>query len=121
MIGGIFGNQSYARNTRNTIRMGLERRIPEILRIVLLAREVADLGRHRIGRKRKRESHLGGRTVDAFCLALEVESIETADTGFLECCNVSRRAFAFQYQHRQSLAARQEVAREAAEREHARR
>ena len=100
--------------------MLLERRIPEVLRIVLLAGEEPGVRRGFVLRERERERDLHGRAVRPLALAREVEHIEIADAGRTERVGIGLRAFALKHQHRKAFAFRQKVAREGAERERAR-
>src|SRR6185369_13374222 len=120
MVGRVLSYAHHAGDARDAILVLLKRRIPEILRIMLLAGEEAGVRRLWVGREGEREPDLHSRAVGAPCLALEVEHVEVADPGGAERLGIGRRALAFQHQHRKALALREEVARERAERQQAR-
>ena len=98
--------------------MHLEGRVPEMLRVAVLAGEEPDVRRLGIGRKGERERDLDGRAVGALALALEIVGVEVADAGGAERFGI-RRAPAFQHQHREPLLVGEEIAIERAEGEDA--
>src|SRR5947209_9851194 len=96
---GIMRNHGHPQDSRGSIRMSLKRRVPEILRIVLLAGEVSRIGRAGICRKGERERNLHGRAIRSLRLALEIELIEMADATVSKRRDVRGRALAFEHQH----------------------
>src|ERR1700751_1504467 len=121
MVLRLPGNHDDLSNARNAIWVQLKCRIPEVLRIVLLAREVTGIRRFGVRGECKGERDPHDRPVRAFGLALEVEHVEISDARGAERLGIRRRTPALQYQHRESLIAREEVTRKAGEGKGARR
>src|SRR4051794_21637203 len=99
MVGRIVGYQYDALDARDGVRMRLERRVPEVFRIVLLAGEEGRLRRCGVGSKGERERDFYRRTVGALCSALEVEHVKVADAGCTKRLRIGRRALTFEHQH----------------------
>src|SRR6266567_4558447 len=116
MVGRVLGDQHDARDGRHAVWMRLERRIPEVLRIVVLGGEIAGVGRLAVSREHQRERDVDGRAVRALGLTGKIEHLEIADAGSAIRIRVGGRALAFQRQHREAFAVREEIAREGAER-----
>ena len=76
---GLAGDDDNAGNARHAVGVLLKRRVPEILRIMLLAGEKADIGRRGIAREGERESDLHWRAVRPPCLAFEVKQLALGD------------------------------------------
>ena len=81
--------------------MLLKRRIPEILRKVLLADREADAGRAGIAGESQREGDLYRRAVRPFALALELQDFRGGDARRLEGRGICRGIVALQQQQRQ--------------------
>src|ERR1044072_3834678 len=108
MIGRVLGDEHNARDAGDTVRMLLGGRIPEVLRIVLLAGEKARVRRLPILRERERERDLHNRTIRPLAFTLEVEHVEIADASRAERLRVSS-ALPLQHPHRKAFAFRYEI------------
>src|SRR5215217_4437910 len=75
----VRGNHCYPCDPGHAVRMRLERWIPEILWIMLLAGEEASVGRFGINGKRQRKCDFHCRSIRPLGLPLEVEHLEIAD------------------------------------------
>jgi hypothetical protein len=95
--------------------MVLERRVPEILRMVMLAGEEPHPGSGRIFRKGEREGDVSRGSVRARSLPLEEERVKGPDPGAGEPGRIGGGVAAVERQHRKPLAAGEVVAHEGAE------
>ena len=84
MIGRIGRHHRYGSKRRDAIRMGLQGRVPEILRPVLLAHEEPAGGRQHIARKRKRKRNLNLAAIRPTCFPGEIKQREAANPGLVE-------------------------------------
>jgi len=69
-----------------------------------------DIGRRLVVGEGEREADLYGRAIGAAALALEVHGVGGGDTGCAEARFIRARVLRFEDEHRQSLAAFDEVA-----------
>ena len=79
MIGQIVRDQHNTRHAGGRVGMHLKGRIPEVLRVAMLAGEESDFWRFRITRERERERNLDRRAVGPLAFAFEIIGFEIAD------------------------------------------
>src|SRR5690349_14983403 len=115
----MFRDHDDAGDPHYTVGMMLKRRVPKVLRIVLLTGEEAGIGRLIINREGKRKSNRDRRSVRALCLTLKIKHVEIAEPGRSKCLGVTSCALTLQHQHRQAFIPLQKIAQESAERERA--
>src|SRR6516165_8451534 len=115
MIARVFGNDHGAGDRIDAVRVPLQGRIPEALRVVLPAGGKADRGRCGIAREGEREAHFGDAAVGGATLALELERLRGRDTRGGEVARVGSGVVAFQYQEREPFPGREESSIEGAE------
>src|SRR4051812_36444979 len=105
----------------HAVRMRLERWIPEILRIMLLAGEEACIRSFGINRERQRERDLDNRSIGPLGLPLKIKHFRIADASCPKRFGIIGCALALQHKHCKPLFTGEEVAQKAAERERVRR
>ena len=98
-----------------TVRVVLKRRVPEILRVVLLAHGKPDFGRQRIARESKRKCDLHRRSVRTLAFALEAHHRRRSNPCDFKGVLVSDSIVTFQKQHREAFMFLKEAAIEIAE------
>src|SRR4030088_2604737 len=113
--GGGGGSSRAPGDAARRVGMRLERRVPEILRIMLLAYRKAGAGRRRIARESEREADRHRRAVGPLSLALEAQRLRGRDAGVAKQIGIARRVMAFEHEQRKAFVTRQEIAVETAE------
>ena len=106
----LLGDNDYAGDAGNTVRMLLKRRIPEILRVELLACREMNIARGAVLCESEREPDLHRRSVRPFCLALEAQRVQLADASRRKRGGIAGRLFRFENEQREAIAARDEIA-----------
>ena len=101
----LAGDDDDAGNAGGAVGVFLEGRIPEILRIVLLAGGEMDVGRRLVLGEGEREAELDRRAVRPLALALEAHGLGRSNAGGAEIGCVGRGIVRFQDQQRKPLAA----------------
>ena len=84
MLFRLFGDDHDTRHRRDAVGMLLKGRVPEILRIVLLACRKMNIARAAILGESERETDLHRRSVRPFCFALETQRVRRANAGARE-------------------------------------
>src|ERR1700733_912091 len=105
----------------DAVEVLLECRIPEVLRIMLLAGEETGIARLLIGRERQRKGYFHCRPVGPLRFTFEIEDLEVSNAGETKRFGIGGCAAAFKYEHRKALASREKVAQKIAERKQSRR
>ncbi len=90
--------------------MLLESRVPEILRVVLLAGSKVNVGRCIVSRKCQRKGHLDRRSIRPFALALETQGRRREDSGGPILVFIAGSVFGLKDEKRKALPPCQEVA-----------
>ena len=112
--GGLRRDKDNTGHTQDAVRMALERRVPEILGIVLLTDEEAGV-RLGIDGEGERERDLDRLAVRPTRLTFEIEGVIAADPRRLERGAVCACVMAFEHQHREAFVPREEFLARAAE------
>src|SRR4051794_5141108 len=103
MVGRIFRDQNNTRDATRGVGMLLKRRIPEILRKVLLADRKASTGRAGISGESQREGDIYRRAIRALALAFELEDFGGGDARRLQGRSVGPGIVGRQQQQRQPV------------------
>ena len=106
----LVGDNDGAGNAGGAVGVFLEGRVPEVLRIMLLADGEVDVGRQLVLGKGEREGDLDGRAVRPLALALEAHGFGSGNAGGAEGGFVGLGVVRLQDHQRQPLPAFEEVA-----------
>jgi EVE domain len=110
MVGRILRHHQHGRKSGDAIGMALDLRVPEILRLMVLANEKATFRRVMVSRKRQGKGNARLFPVGAHTHALEEKWLEIANLQRPEPSGICLGIDAFQHRHRHALAPRQRIA-----------
>src|SRR5262249_3972338 len=115
MVGRVLCDQDGAGDAARRVGVLLERRVPEVLGVVLLTDRKTDLRRASVTGKCEREADLYGAAVRPLALAFEMQRLGNRNPGGAEFPGVSRGILALQHHEGETLLTLEEDAVEGTE------
>src|ERR1700732_1173084 len=103
MVGGILRDQDRAGHGSRAIGMSLERRVPETLREMMLARRKTHIRGSRVYSERQRKCEPDRRAVRPISLAREIKPPKAANPRRVECARIVGGVRAVEEQHREAF------------------